>query len=319
MSSRQFSLFALVLLARALAGCGGGGGGDSTGTLNVKITDAPFPVDCIEAAIIRVVSVEARGASGWVNVPLAAPAPDPDDPDAPEPVAPEWVDIDLHKLVAGLSESLALAELPTGAYDEIRLVIDGAQLVFIDPDPTDQEPAAVQDFKAPSGESSGIKIKINPAVVIAAGQTTNLMLDVNLTESFHVTGQGGEPTCDDLLGAKVIFRPVIRAINVAETALVLGVVTNDDSAPVGGVEVSAFLAGTVVTTETPPPASALTFSALDGMDAPHGAYALALEPGTYDLYVRLADTDPRTIALPGLLVVAGEILVGQDLTVPAGP
>ena len=95
MSIRHLLLSALVVSLGALAGCGGGGGGAGTGTLNVKITDAPFPIGMVTSAIVNVVSVEARGDSGWVTVPIVDGGP---------------VLINLFELTGGISEQLAIAE-----------------------------------------------------------------------------------------------------------------------------------------------------------------------------------------------------------------
>src|SRR5207247_1901840 len=106
---------------------------------------------------------------------------------------------------------------------------------------------------------------------IAAGQTTPLVLDFDLANSFHVTGLGGDPTCDELkLGSTILFDPVVHALNADETGVVSGTVTDSTGAVVADVEVTAFPAGTVVDATTVPTAS--TFSAPAGLlNAPEGS------------------------------------------------
>lgn len=287
----------LVLFGLLLGACGGGSGGGGDGTLHLKITDAPFPATegCVSAAKIEVTEVSAKGPDGFVVLMDVEAGP---------------VTIDLFYLRAGLSESLAVADIPSGAYSEIRLVVSEATIEFEDGSPA-------QAFKIPSGAASGLKVKIDPPVLVAAGQTSNVMLDVSLTDSFHTAGLGGEPTCDDLKqgSAKVIFNPVIRAINEAETALVQGIVRDDTGAPLGDAEVTASPAGTVLTAETK--AAGLTLSTSSGMDSlPEGSYALALDPGAYDFYVRAQGSETCVLVASDVSVAAQDV-VAQDLMLPA--
>jgi hypothetical protein len=294
----------LVLLFVTLAACGGGGAGSGTGTVSMKITDAPFPAtaDCLAAARVEIDQVSARrGEDEWVTIPLA---------DA----SASSMTLDLLQLRAGLQDSLALGEVPTGAYSEVRLRVVRAVLEFTDG-------STPVEFKIPSGSSSGLKLKLEPPLLVAGGQTAQLVLDVDLSSSFHTAGLGGDPTCDELKQgeAKVLFRPVIHVHNAAEIGLVLGTVfAADGTTPAPDVEVSAFPVGTVVDGTTVP--TALTFSSPAGLDlVVEGSYALLLPPGEYDLYVRAQGVEGRTLARDALVVVAGDTLDANDLTLPAAP
>src|SRR5688572_11566452 len=275
---------ALLATLLGAAACGGGGSGPAMGTMALTMTDAPFPATegCLSAAWIEVDRVEARGPSGFVEIPLTG---------ATDGV----VRLDLLQLRSGLTDSLALGDVPAGAYDQIRLHIVESELEFEDGSP-------MQPFKVPSGDSSGLKINIQPPILVAPEQTTSLMLDFDLSSSFHTTGLGGNPTCDELKAGEggVIFRPLVRAVNTAATAMVTGVVTDAAAAPVADVEVTAFLDGTVVDGTTVPVAS--TFSAPAGLEnVAVGSYALFLDPGTYDLYVRAQGATDRTLAVDALV------------------
>ncbi len=288
---------AVAIPLTLIVGCGGGGGG--TGTLALKATDAPFPATegCLAAALVEVDKVEVQGDAGFVEIPLVDPVDGK-------------VTIDLLQLRSGLDENLAVGELPTGTYHQIRLHIVSATLKFTD------TAVADETFTIPSGMQSGLKINVQPNFVIAAGQTTPLVLDFDLARSFHVTANGGEPTCTDLQQGTgtVHFDPVVHALNADETGVVSGAVTDSLAAPIADVEVTAFLAGTVVAADTVPTAS--TFSAPAGLtNVTEGSYALRLDPGTYDLYVRAQDATDRTLAASDVSVSANAITT-QDLTIP---
>ena len=92
--------------------------------------------------------------------------------------------------------------------------------------------------------------------------------------------------------------------------------TDDQGAAVGDAEVCAFPAGTVLDAETE--ASALTLSTPATMEPEiaEGSYALALEPGSYDIYVRVQGGEAKVLVAEGVSVSAGEI-VTQNLALPA--
>jgi len=122
-------------------------------------------------------------------------------------------------------------------------------------------------------------VQIDPALVIAKDATTKLVLDFDLTRSFNVTGQGGEPTCDDLKASnKVLFHPVIRAINLSNAGLLRGVVEDSGGTGAQGVEVTAVAANG---DPSDPAAIVGTTLSADGSDpdAPLGSYALILGGG----------------------------------------
>jgi hypothetical protein len=295
------ALAALLGLACSDGGSsGGGGGGGGTGTLSVPITDAPFPAHdgCLDAALITIDGVEAKGDNAFHDIPLVDPDPD------------GTVTLDLLALRAGIMDSLAISEVPTGSISEVRLHIVESVLVFEDGSPD----AA---FKVPSGESSGLKIRIDPPARVVSGQTTKLILDVDLANSFHTRGLGGDPTCDDLKQGddQVIFSPLVRANNESTDGILLGNVTDAGGTPKADVEVCAFVADTDIEAEPEPEAT--TFSAPDGLDgADEGDYALLLPAGIYDLYLRDQGEDDKSLALEDVALSAGESLEGVDLSLP---
>jgi Domain of unknown function (DUF4382) len=301
MRKQRTRALVFVLGLGILAACGGGGSG-GTGTMSLALTDAPWPAtDCLAAAWIVIDGVEARSDGGWVDVPLQGAD------------GQGLVTLDLLDLQNGISTSLAAGDVPTGVYTEIRLHVVGSTLEFqVQEGQTDPPPP--QTFTLPSGGASGLKLKLDPGVLVASGQTSGITIDVDVSESFHTTGVGGEPTCDDLISgaAGAIFAPVIRAAGENTVGLIAGTVTDDAAAPQSGVEVSAWPAGTVPDPAATP--SAATLSSEEIPDPPMllGSYVLALPPGTYDLYLRPQGSDEYQGAATDVPVAVGEI-TDQDL------
>lgn len=278
-----------------LVACGGGSAAPATGILRVSLTDGPFGDDqCLFAAWISFDHVEARSAGEWIEIPLV-------DPDSEGNVT-----LDLLALRNGLDASLALGQVPVGALDEIRLHITGTDLEFTDKSP-------MKSFKVPSGMSSGLKLKIDPPILVAPGQTTGLIFDVDAASSFHATGAGGDPTCDELKSgeAGAVFSPVVRILNEDTRGIVTGLVTDEVATPLEGAEVSAYAAGDALTLITSTFAASASDPLLDA-----GQYALLLEPGEYDLHVGTTGRDPVLVATVDVGVGAIDEL---DLVLPAAP
>jgi len=298
-ADRRFPYASLLCatLAVLLIGCGQSG---NTGSLSVSLTDAPFPATngCLDAALITIDGLRAKTGEGFRDVDLNDPEPD------------GTVTLDLLQLRAGLNDELALGELGTGEVSELRLHVVESVLVFSDGSPD-------VSFKIPSGDASGLKLKIDPPALVVAGQTTELIIDVDLGNSFHTTGLGGAPTCDELkLGeSQVLFSPVIRINNLTTDGIVLGNVVGGAGMGVGDVEVCAFEAGTDIQLEPDPVAS--TFSAPADLDAVfEGDYALLLPAGSYDLYVRDQGVEDKTLAAQDVIVGPDERVEGVDLMLP---
>jgi hypothetical protein len=87
--------------------------------------------------------------------------------------------------------------------------------------------------KVPSGSTSGIKVKVDPPLTVEQGLTEELLLDIDLGESFVLNGNYLTPA-----GIKGFnFKPVIRAINVSDAGRIEGIIKDEDSNLLNGVSV----------------------------------------------------------------------------------
>jgi hypothetical protein len=276
-------VFVTAALSLLAIGCSGGsGGGGGTGQVQVQVMDAPFTTTCFAEALVTVDRIEiqptgSQGNGGWTTVTTTAQT------------------FDLLDLTAGVSQTAAFATVPAGRYHQIRLNIVDATLVWAD--------GATRSFTIPSGE---VKIIPKPQIVIVPGQTTNLMLDFDVARSFVVTGT---PTtdCDALKQAgKIMFTPLIRAINRDASGVVSGVIT--DGATGGG-----FPGVTISANDgTNPPVTTLSATGAGPSGTPAGEYALLLDPGTYSLSF---EAPGRTTVSQTATVEAGRV-VNLDVTIP---
>ena len=177
------------------------GDGD-TGTLTVLLTDAPFPADLVESALVTIDSVVIHAKHTDEFITLSS-----------DPAV-----YDLMDLRNGETALLADLDIPTGEYNQLRLLVndDSARVVL--------KEGTTLPLMVPSGEKSGLTINILPHLSIGAGTTGEVLLDFDVSKSFTMQyGQGGGA----ITGFH--FKPVVRAVNLAAAGRVKGTVSDKSS------------------------------------------------------------------------------------------
>ncbi len=248
---RIFLTFLTAAFILVFAGCDKTNEGN--GRLVVNITDAPFPVDLIESAEVTITKVEIREA-GDCNC-----------DESPFHVLWEGSEtFNLLDLRNGVVAELLNLQIEAGEYDLLRLYVDEASLKVKD--------GETYTVKVPSGSQTGIKIFINPGLVIEGGLTTELILDFDLSNSFVMQGNMNSPA-----GIKGFhFKPVIRAVNNSVAGRLEGKVT--DKSGVKVKEASIIVKqDTVVATAV---ADTMGYYAILGL--PSGVYSVIAAKENYD-------------------------------------
>lgn len=176
---RNMQLSLGVLAVASLAACGGGGSVDS-GTLNLALTDAPScGYDAVNVTIEKIRVHQSDSAnpdnpSGWSEIVLN-PA----------------LRVDLLALQNGALAELGQVTLPTGRYNQMRLVLadnDGTHPLANSVTPTGGAEVAL---KTPSGQQSGVKAK-QFSIDIASNQLAKFVIDFDACKSVVVRGGSGQ-------------------------------------------------------------------------------------------------------------------------------
>lgn len=181
---------------------------ENKGRVNVHITDAPFPIDLVSKTIVTIDAVEIRKTSE---------AEVEDDEASFILLAEGETEIDLLELTNGITEQIASADIEAGTYDMIRLHVVNAKVILND--------GTEYDLQVPSAHTSGLKIKIQPAISINEGQTSDVLLDFDLNRSFVVKG-----SLDTQIGG-FIFKPVVRGVYLGAAGRVEGYVSDNQGNP----------------------------------------------------------------------------------------
>jgi molybdopterin-binding protein len=193
------------------------------GRLTIQLTDAPFPLDLISEANVTIYKIEARqkgdteyDSSMEDEGNMEDESEDMHDGSGIVVLMEDEISVNLLDLTNGVTEFLVDREILAGTYDQLRVYAKGINVVMND------EEGTTYDLKIPSGEQSGIKIKIKPALTIVGGLSADLLLDFDVSRSF--VPRGNIRDMSKFNG--FIFKPVIKVSNMATAGTLAGVVTD---------------------------------------------------------------------------------------------
>ncbi len=250
--------------------------GDEQGRLVINLTDAPFPMDMIDAATVNIVKVEIRKKSEGTN--LGYPY---------ITVFEGLEEFNLLDLRNGITAELVDLEIDSGNYDLIRLYVDEASLTVKDGD--------TYSMKVPSGAQTGIKIFMKPDLHVEGGLTTDVLLDFSIEKSFILKGNTKSPA-----GIKGFnFKPVIRAVNITTAGTVEGLVTDPASVLLEEASVYIIQGEDTITTAS----TVEGYYAMPGI--PAGLYTLSSTKAGYD-----------TVSFESVEILAGNLTVQDFTLTP---
>ena len=292
-TSRLLSAASLLLAASGLLfnGCsggassaGGGGAGSGNGVLKLSVTDGPFQFDIVKSASVSVDKItifhDADSDAGPIVLYEGAP-----------------ILLDLFHLRDGLSQEVDQSTLPVGTYRQLRLRVADAELTL-----TNDSHYTTDDdtIRLTSQGTSGFKVFVDPPIVIQDGQTSDVLLDFDLTHTFRPV-----PGNDALSARFYHLHPVIHVSNLGNVGGLQGTVTEDDGA--GGL----VPASQATVYAMPPGQTDTSLAVVSTGTSDTGTYTiLGLTPGPYDVIGVKGD---RSALKTGITIESGEVTV-VDLT-----
>jgi len=184
----------------------GGGASGATGRLNVLLTDGPTDDWQEVSVVIKSASLYNRDGHSWEDV------------WAPDPAKPEVGKVNLVDL-NGVSLILAAAKIPVGTYNQLKFVIDKTKMTLVDDQGNTIDPANITVVD-PSGKGE-IKIDLSPAITVAEGATTNLIVDFDLAHPLSIVNLDGKV----IVSLKVRHKALPRHLNSLQFARTIGDLT----------------------------------------------------------------------------------------------
>jgi len=288
-SARRGALAALIAAAVSL-GCADAIS-PSTGRLEVRMTDAPFPFSEVQNVNVHVVRVDARreatsdpetdnenNMGGWVTI--ASPN----------------ATFDLLTLQGGVTTNLGAATLATGTYNAFRLILDTDQSSVVLND------ASEVDVVWPSAGRTGIKVFLDAPIEVVEGSSV-MVLDFDVGRSFVLRG-------NSISNNGLLFKPVVRATASEFTGSVAGAVVAEtaEGEPVEGATVELLVDGTLLAD-----ADEANVVATTATDASGNFVFGFILPGSYEIRVTPPDGSPLATAMldGGVTVVSGTETANQ--------
>lgn len=163
---------------------------DGMTKMNIKITDSPGAYEAIYLSVKEIQILTSDGTS------TLAVGSNP---------------FNILNFRMGKDTLIASQDIPSGNIQEVRLVLNNTgNKVKID--------GILYDLTTPSGQTSGVKLKVQET--LEAGVAYTMLLDFDAAKSIVKTGNG-----------KYILKPVIRAIPNAVSGAITGVITPSTSNP----------------------------------------------------------------------------------------
>jgi len=204
MRSRIRYIGAALVLVAAACSSDSSTGGSGTGTVEIRLTDAPS--DDFQSATIFVSQVSLQ--PGDANASAVV-------------VSSTKASFDLLTLQNGVTAELGQNSVPTGTYSQIRMIVDSARVVLKSGN-TFSDGSTTAILKVPSGSESGLKINFSTPISVTAGQTV-LLVDFDLSQSFVFQGPRSHPN-------SVLLKPVVHATALNVAASISGTITPATSA-----------------------------------------------------------------------------------------
>lgn len=189
-----FAAAAVTAVALAFVGCSDDPSGPANGSSQVQVLITDAPSDYIESAFIWVSRVYLQGG-GEDNAPSVDLFNDPDNPK----------EFDLLELQDGITAALTEAvDVDAGAYQQLRLIVDSARVTLIG-GMTFSDGSTSKLLFVPSGSQTGIKVNLTGAIEAEEGETTTIVVDVDVDQNFVIQGNPNTPA--GIIG--ILFTPTL--------------------------------------------------------------------------------------------------------------
>jgi hypothetical protein len=313
--SRGAFLAGIALIASACGSDSSATVAPGMGTLQLKLTDAPFPFDSVERADLFVVRIDGKVADA--DSADCATGIDDDstihsrkrnhDPSR------GWVTLatpnqsyNLLELQSGKTVNLGQATLPTGSYRGFRLILDTDRSSVTLKNGTVLTGNSRPGIKFPSAGRSGIKVVLHKPVSVTSGGTV-LVLDFDLGKSFVMRGH-------TISHNGLLFKPVIRGTAHDVTGMLTGFVRalSADGNAVANATVEVLKPGTLLGDTVSANVVATTQSDSTGK------YTVGfLLPGVYAIRATPPSASPYIPALiTGLTIVTGTTATAPVIVLP---
>jgi hypothetical protein len=196
---------------------------DNKGTVYVKITDAPFPINFVSQANVGIAKVELKNQNNeYVTV------------------FEGDVSYNMVNLTNGVTENITINEVETGTYVEARVTLNDASIHL----------SNGTIYNLTSDAQGSYNVTINPPLVVEDNEDSSVLLDLDLNNSFDFSTNTIDWITDIINITGCEFNAVFRACDLDQTGKIDGIVKKPDNTIITGALVSIDIDGNTVSTLT---------------------------------------------------------------------
>ena len=167
----------------------------------VKLTDDPFPMGMVAKAEIGVAKIELKDANGNYVTVFEGDS-----------------QVNMVDYTNGATAEVNVESLPEGTYNEAKITLNAASVTL-----TNNE-----HFDASASVNHSYTVRVNPAIEVTQGNTEDLLLDLDLSDTFRFSGSfmgGWFNSVADITGIGSCH-PDFRAVSLSHTGSVEGQVVD---------------------------------------------------------------------------------------------
>ena len=197
------------------------------GNVTVKLTDDPFPFDFATEANVTIAKIELKNENGSYVTIFEGNG-----------------NYNMVGLTNGITAQVNATSLEAGTYNEARITLNGASVQLTNGTGYNLDASA-----------NGINIvTIDPALVIEAGQDSEILFDLDINDSLQFTGMGGVQLPEWFSSIALIagceFNADFTAVDLGQTGTITGIVTDTNGDLVANALVEILVNGNIISTQT---------------------------------------------------------------------
>ncbi len=201
---RVTAVVAAVGTLAVIAACSSSSTSPARGTVTVQLTDAPFTLDSVSAVNIWVVRVDGRMADADSATAAQGAGSDSASVGGWQTLAQPNASVNLLAYQNGSVFGIGSSNVSAGSYLGFRLVIDPSRSNITLKNGLVLTGSSTPGIMFPSGSTAGLKIALSSPIVVTANDTTTMVVDFDLANSFVLRGS-------TLTQNGLLFKPVITA------------------------------------------------------------------------------------------------------------
>tara|TARA_R110001583_G_scaffold7533_4_gene37203 strand:+ start:3325 stop:4194 length:870 start_codon:yes stop_codon:yes gene_type:complete len=190
---------------------------EPTGTLSVKLTDAPMHYDQFMSASVTIDKIEIGNGANVNSMITIMNAP---------------MKFNLLELVNGITTTMANAEMPVGNYDLMRLYISSTEMVMKNGDSFTYNMnrdgysgnGMMQNGMMLNSNNRSVDITLNNALIISEGGMSEFLLDMDVDQSFMLEGVNFTGSGPNMMMSMTgfTFMPTMRFVDMSTSGTIHG-------------------------------------------------------------------------------------------------